>query len=57
MLLKKEMICKQPLAVDRELNFVQTREINIKIHVLYQDWQAVAATLTYALEHSWLPKC
>ena len=52
MLLKKEMICKQPLAVDRELNFVQTREINIKIHVLYQDWQAVAATLTYALEHS-----
>lgn len=27
----KEMICKQPLAEDRELNFVQIREMSITI--------------------------
>lgn len=57
MLLKKEMICKQPLAEDRELNFVQIREINFGIHALYQGWQAVAATLMYALAHSRLSEC
>lgn len=52
MLLKKEMIYKQPLAEGRELNFVQIREISIRIPALSQDWQAVTAILMYALAHS-----
>lgn len=28
------------------------KETNIRIHVLYQDWQAMVVVLIYALEHS-----
>lgn len=51
MLLKIEMICKQPLAEGRELNFVQMRDINIRIPGMYQDWQARAALAVPAAEH------
>lgn len=47
-LLKIEMICKQPLAEGRELNFVQIRDINIRIPGMYQ---ARAAIPVPAPEH------
>lgn len=43
MLLKIEMICKQPLAEGRELNFVQIRDISIRIPGMHQGWQERAA--------------
>lgn len=50
-LLKIEMICKQPLAEGRELNFVQTRDASIRIPGMYQDWQVRAAIPVPAPEH------
>lgn len=51
LVLKKAIICKQPLAERAEL-FKKIKETNIRIHVLYQDWQAAVVVLIYALEHS-----
>lgn len=51
MLLKIEMICKQPLAEGRQLNFVQMRDISIRIPGMYQDWQVRALIAVPAAEH------
>lgn len=51
MLLKIDMICKQPVAEGRELNFVQIRDTTIRIPGMYQAWQGRAAIPMYAPEH------
>lgn len=51
MLLKVEVICKRPVAEGRELNFVQIRDITLRIYGMYQAWQGRPAIPMYALEH------